>query len=243
MSDERPDDRRILRTLAWLLRAPGRYDEALAFADRAIALPGGDAYAWFIRSEILMLAGRIDEALVAAEKSLAQQVGPRALMQIVTVQVFLRDDSGAAAEVIGQTPGSILIRDLETDASGGFWLYHRQPEKSLERYRAFDGDFLRGKSKGCYVGCALAMAGRPEAAQLEWRAAFRVVEIRLAAKPEDVGLLYWKAQLLACLGAKEAAGQMLPIVRQLDLPGGPGWDIPIPLLLARRGKTTRRSQN
>ncbi len=149
------------------------------------------------------------------------------------IQVFVRDDFDAAAATIDQIPGSFLIREFETWAYGSFWLNARKPEKSLARFRAFDGDFVIGRPKGYYLGRALEMTGRAEAAQLEWRAALRLVETKLGAQPNDPELLVWKTLLLACLGEKDAAEQMLPLVRQLDLSDG---ELPVPIILTRLGR-------
>ncbi len=215
---ERPTDGRVLRRLGAVLDTAGQYPEALTIIDRALALSARDATAWFQRASILHKLGKIAEAQEAVEKSLAIRVGARALMEKAYILVFLADDYPAAAAVIEQLPGSVLTRELETWAYGEFWLNHRQPEKALATFAAFSGEMVVGNPKGYFTGAALAMLGRNEAAQVEWRAALRQIEAKLAAKSNDPTNLLWRAQLLASLGERAEGERTLAVARQLADP-------------------------
>jgi TolB-like protein/tetratricopeptide (TPR) repeat protein len=234
LADEKPDDVRVALSLARGLSDGGEHDGAL----KALARPGAAAeknpYVWNLRSGILMVQMRLDEAITAIDQSISLNVGPAALMQRGYIQVFLQDDYRAAAETISSIPGSFLIRENETWAYGWFWLNHRNPEKSLARWRAFDGDFVLSAPKGYYVGRALEMSGQLDAAKFEWRAALRLVESKLATEPDNKLLLCWKAMLAACLEEKEQSQQALAVVRALEVNGTNAYLVP--LVLARLGR-------
>ena len=231
--DERPAEKRALVALADSLRAQGKAEEALGLVDRAIALQGNDPADWNLRARVLLDRGRIDEAEAAVEKSLALRVGSRALMNKGYIQIFFHDDMEGAAATIAQIPGSFLRRDVETLTYSNFWLAHRKPEKCLERLRAAPGDFILDTPKGLIAGCAHELAGRHDAAELEWRAALRLVEGKLGEKPNDPQLLYWQSALLTWLGEKTRAERTLALARQLD----PTLSVTaVAVLLARLGQ-------
>jgi tetratricopeptide (TPR) repeat protein len=215
---ERPTDGRVLVRLAAVLDDDGQYQEALTIVDRALAVSARDVAAWNQRATTLHRLGRIAEALAAVDKSLAIRLGARALMEKAYIQVFLEDDYPAAAAVLAQLPGSVLTRDLETLAYGEFWLTDRQPEKALATFAAFPGDTVRGDPKACYTGVAFAMLGRGDAARVEWTAALKQIDARLAAKSNDADGLLWKALLLARLGEQAEAGRTLETARQFARP-------------------------
>ena len=234
LADEKPDDVRVALSLARGLGDGGEHDSAL----KALARPGAGAekspHVWNARSGILMVQMRLDEAIAAIDQSISLNVGPAALMRRGYIQVFLQDDYRAAAETISIIPGSFLIRENETWAYGWFWLNHRNPEKSLARWRAFYGDFVLSAPKGYYVGRALEMSGQLDAAKFEWRAALRLVESKLATEPDNKLLLCWKAMLAACLEEKEKSQQALAVVRTLEVNGTNAYLVP--LTLARLGR-------
>jgi TolB-like protein len=55
----------------------------------------------------------------------------------------------------------------------------------------------------------------PEAARIEWEAALKLVEQRLAERPKHTRLLSARVQLLAHLGRRDEAEQRLPALRQI----------------------------
>jgi len=71
--------------------------------------------------------------------------------------------------------------------------------------RDYLGGYFAQGPKSSWIGDALAMAGRPEAAAIEWRTALRVIEQRLEAKPSDTALLLSKAVLQSKLDDRNAA--------------------------------------
>lgn len=233
LEKERPDDWRVLQYLAHS-RIKAKAEDKLALVDRILALPGREAVAEYLRSIILMQTGRLDEAEAAIDRSLAFRVAPRTLMTKGFIQAFLRDDLAATAAIIEQIPGSFLIREAETYDYGEFWLLYRQTEKALKTFRAFDGDFLRDNSKGYVIGKGLELAGRAEAARYEWQLALKLVEGKIVAQPKDKGFLVQKAQLLACLGEKKKAEEILALIRNLDLRDD--QKLLVPQVLVRLGR-------
>ncbi len=214
LAQERPDDERVLILLALsaIARDP---DQALALTEQAAALPHPSPYLWVLRGLILVGIDRIDEAEAELQHSLSMEVTPIALMAQAYIQVFYRDNLETAAELVGRIPGSFLIRQRETAAYADLYLACRQPTKALERYRAYRGDWLEGSPKAYWIGVALAMDGRAEAAAVSWRAALAQVEDKLSEQPDDASLLLWQAQLRARLGETEQAAASLPLLRDL----------------------------
>ncbi len=65
------------------------------------------------------------------------------------------------------------------------------------------------------MGKAQTMAGRPEAARLEWQNALDAVDRKLAAQPGKAALIQWKARLLYLLGDTVNAERQAVLYRQL----------------------------
>jgi tetratricopeptide (TPR) repeat protein len=211
---ERPASGRVLRCLANLLESQGKLPEALAISKRATAAMPQDAYAWSKRALILKDSGRLAEAQEAVERALSLRHGPFELWAKATILTELEDDYPAAAAVLGQVPGSALKGQDNAFACGQFWLCDRQPEKALAVFEAFPNETIVVYPKTYFIGRALDLMERKDAAKVEWRLALKQVERQLAAQPDDVVGLTLKAALLAHLGENESAEQALHVARQ-----------------------------
>jgi tetratricopeptide (TPR) repeat protein len=66
-----------------------------------------------------------------------------------------------------------------------------------------------------FRGWARKLAGKDELAQIEWRTAHKLVEQRLADKPNAPELLRIKGELLARMGDRAEAGRLLRVAREL----------------------------
>jgi hypothetical protein len=78
---------------------------------------------------------------------------------------------------------------------------------------AYDGP------KSWWSGLAHEMAGRDEAARLQWRTGLRSVEARLVDHPDSKFLLRWKARLLLASGDRAAGEIALRLAREMGSRG------------------------
>jgi TolB-like protein/Tfp pilus assembly protein PilF len=246
---ERPDDKRVLRALGSALRYIGNHDaEVIQLYDRSAQLPGGDPLALYNKALALWFAGRAKEADAAIAASLAQQpfIGARLLEAFLALSVD--GDLDRAQSVVAQLPSSALLEDRGCFFAYLVYRYRDEPERALATVQAFSRDWINDNwfrgPRSRLAGDALAQAGRPEAAAVEWRAALKVVDQRLAANPNDLVSLGNRVILLAQLGEAEAARQLLPTVRQMlqvDKAGGlaPQWFTEACLLTGDRTEALR----
>ncbi len=117
-----------------------------------------------------------------------------------------------------------LPAQLKTDSrlAGGLFMVHWQLRDGDQAARAFESlpkeyieaGFLTGP-KAMYLGLAHRVAGRREAAVVEWQGALRTVDKRLASGKTDPGDVLDRAWLLALLGREAEALDSLRLYEQL----------------------------
>jgi len=247
---ERPTDQRILRALATGLDRLEQLEEAVAIYDESAALPGGDPLALYAKSQAFWFAGRTPEAEAAIEASIKQKPFTGALLMNVWYKTILHGDLDGARAVLNRIAPAELVEDRASYF--GFmieWLA-RRPDAAIARLAAVPRDWLNDSwyrgPKGLLVGDAQQLAGRPDAAALEWRAALRLVEQRLAASPNDRQLINRRIKLLARLGQREEAERQFATLIQMagiDLTGQqavPTWVTDCCVLLGRKADAIRQ---
>ncbi len=226
--EERPIDKRVWRVLGqayvYATRAEGksrsRWEEAVECFRRAIALPGGDQVSLIWISAMLEALDRFDEAEQAMKEALARDpvTGPWALR--AKMLLMNRGDVAAAREAVLKVPASRLHEDYNVFVATQVWWCAREPDKVIELLRNLPRDsiamFLDGP-KAVLMGDAHRLAGRTQAAEVEWRAALQVVERRLAAEPNHLRSLVWKARLHAVLGEAAQARRSFQTAEELGL--------------------------
>ena len=223
---ERPDDKRAWRALGQTLRQAtifpgnprGRDEEAIECFKRATALPGGDPLALTSMAAALANLGRLDEAERAADE--ASALKPRGNAPVVKANILLRyrGDVARAREALGKVPVERLREDFAAFIAAQLWWCAREPEQVIAALRVLPRDYLEAVldgPKGLLIGLAHRMGQRPQAAEIEWRAALQVVERRLAAEPNNVRLLIWKSWLLALLKDSAASKRLFDSAEQL----------------------------
>jgi predicted Zn-dependent protease len=216
---EQPRDQRVLRMLATTVGYQGRTDEAARLDNESAAMPGGDPLALYDQSLHFWFSGRSAEAETALEASIAQRPFTSALLMAAWVKVVLRGDLDSAQALLDRVPLAELHEDRGAYFAYLVALLKRDADGAVTRLRAvprdwFNDNFYRGP-KGFLAGNALAMAGRSEAAAVEWRAALGLVEERLVARPNDLSLLYLHGVLLASLGQGEKALHELKVLAEM----------------------------
>lgn len=102
----------------------------------------------------------------------------------------------------------------------------RVPDKLLRYLQGIPRDWIRGDDfygpTALLIGNAQWMAGRKEAARLEWRAALKLVDQRLAERSTDALESDWRGVLLGRLGEFDAAAKAMQLAA--DLVGRDGFD-------------------
>lgn len=245
--EERPTDKRVWRTLGQTLRqatilpgrSRGREEEALEYLRRAAAVPGGDALALLHLSTTLATLGRLDEAEKAIDESIALRKVAGSTNKVNLLLRF-RGDVARAREALANVPVERLREDFGAFLAAQVWWCARESDKVIEVLRALPRDYLEAAfdgPKALLIGQAHRLAGRPQAAQIEWRAAAQIVDGRLATQPNNVRLLIWKSWLLAALGEQAEAGKLFQAIEQLGLSARDSyWAAAIPLELGDRAK-------
>ncbi|MDO8543816.1 MAG: TIR domain-containing protein [Opitutaceae bacterium] len=226
--EERPADKRVWRALGYTLRAGtvfsarsrGRVEESLECFRRAAALPGGDPLALQYESAALAQLGRMDEAEKAVDAAI--RLKPRGSAPISKANQLLRyrGDVARAREALAKVPVEYLREDYAAFIASQTWWCSREPDKEIDALKAMPRDYLEAVfdgPKGFLMGQAHRLAGRSQAAAVEWRAALQLIEGRLAAQPNHVRLLMWKACLLAHLGEHAEARRLLVTAEELGL--------------------------
>ena len=202
-------DGRALMGMGNVVAAQGRIEEAVSWFDRAAQQPGLKAEACHAKSVQLFFASRYTEAEAALQQSLDSGRIWQALTHKANLAMQWRGDYEAATQAIAELPPAILLEDIPATLATAVYLAARDPERVLKVLRAVPREFLGGYfsrgPKGYWMGEALALAGRPEAAATEWRAAQRVIEQQLVAASRDTGLMLWKAALQTKLDDREGA--------------------------------------
>ncbi len=214
-----PTNRRVLRMAGNVMKYARKYDDAVAYYDRAIALPGNDHLTLLSKENVLKNAGRYAEAEDALDRSFALHPGPAASVRKLFYLVMIRDDLDAAADLITKVPGHLLLRDYGAYHGALLWLWRHETEKCIALLRRFDRDELYGTPVGYLIGQAYEAAGQHAAAEVEWRAALKKIDAKLAALPNDFDRIYWKAFLLALLGDQTEAERLLKIYLQMTSGG------------------------
>ncbi len=247
---ERPTDHRVLRELGSTLDRQGRIDEGVAFMAEAAALPGGDPLALYNKSLGYWFAGRTVEAEAAMRASIAQKPFTGAMLMSVWYAMVLRGDLDGARATLEQIAPAELLEDRGCYFSYYLHCLRREPDAAIARLRNLPRDWIsdnwyRGP-KARLMGDALQQAGRPEAAAVEWRAALKLVDARLAASPSNGNQQFNRILLLVSLGEKAEAEKQFAVLVQLnglDPTGAvpvPGWVTELSIALGRKAEALRQ---
>jgi TolB-like protein/Tfp pilus assembly protein PilF len=229
---ERPSDQRVLRALGALLRnVPDRHEEANRIYEQSAALPGGDPLALFDKAMNLWFDGRASEAERALGAAIAQRSFAGARLMELFFALSLRGDRDRAYALLQGISQSEME---DTRACIFAYLVHRyrdEPDLALAAVRSSPRDWLDDYwyhgPRDLLAGDALFQAGRPDAAAVEWRAALKVTEARLATRPNDLTALGSRLTLFALLGDTAEARKLLPTVRQMVRADQSGVLVPV----------------
>ncbi len=214
LAARRGTDKFILRQLGSVLRATQRDEEALASFDRAAALPGGDAIALISRALLLGRQQRLDEMEAAVEEALTLRpdYGYAHIIKLV-VTCYHRGDMGRTKLALQQIPARVMGDERVAAVAGFMWYWARDAERATEALRHVSHDYIESNvvtmPTGLLIGLVHRLAGRKEAAAIEWRGALGVLERRLKLNPTSASDLGDRAALLALLGERAGAEEAL----------------------------------
>jgi len=216
---ESPDEPRTLLTLGILHRNVGRIPEARKALERLAQNPAFAALAWNELGYVAYFARDYREAEAAADRSIAIKPYWGNLGLKAWVALSWRGDLDGAKAAVEEMPARVMQDDFAVTTAVWVYWYRREPDGILRAIQPIGRDWLRSNlmdgPKAAYAGLAHRMAGRKEAAEIEWRAALKVIGQRLAETPNSPRLLQWKARLLAELGERTEAEKVYQIFWQI----------------------------
>jgi len=219
LRQERPTDQRVLRDLSAVAARTDRLGEAAALARESAALPGGDPLALYDLTWDYWYAGQPEEAKATLAATLAQRPFAGALLLDAYLSCILDGNLPLARAKLARVPAWEMAEDRGGVIATHIYMYSRDPDAAIKALAALPRDWLsdnfyRGP-KALLTGDAHELAGRMQAAAIEWRAALKLVEARAVSRPNDPDLLLLRADLLARLGDHDGAAEALQAYEQM----------------------------
>ena len=128
-------------------------------------------------------------------------------------------DLAAARKFAATIPNKLLLEDVFIAQVNWLWLQSGDYEKALETLGRSQREVLQEAlvemPTAALRGDVHAAAGRPAAAEMQWREAIKVYDGLLLAKPDSASLREGKAITLARLGERKAAATEYALSREL----------------------------
>ncbi len=231
----------VLGVLGLALCKQGRADEGAPFLEQA----GREDAGWMgAASWTYLSVKRFPEALAAARRQ-TELDRTSGLQQQATIQ-FARGDLDAARAALEQLPAAARTDETPAALLALIAYYQRDAGRMQAAWRLVPGDFVQdgvlSGPKGLVSGYAHLLAGRPEAAKVEWAAALAEVDQRLAGAGTDADLLQMRLRLLALLGRQDEAERTYQVLRQLHGGLGYGSESQDLVMLGRKEEALARLQ-
>jgi serine/threonine-protein kinase len=218
--EERTDEPRALFALAILQRNLGHLDEARTSFVRLANNPQFSATAWSELAWIEYQIGSYSAAETPLARSLAIQPFWGNLGLKVFISQFWHGDLASAKAAMDELPATVLQSDFGVSIAFGVFSYRREPDEWLKFSKGIRRDWIQSNGRtgpiAAYNGLAQKMAGRNNAARIEWQTALKLVEHGLADQPADADLLRWKGELLTYLGDYVEAEKALNQAEELS---------------------------
>jgi tetratricopeptide (TPR) repeat protein len=210
---EKPDEPRALFALGILLRNLDHLDEAKEAFTRLARNSGFAATAWSELGWAELGHGYFASAEEPLERSLAIQPFWGNLSLKVRMALIWYGDLASAKAALDEIPASVMQTDYGVGVACDVFYARREPDAWLKFLQGVPRDWLHSNRfdgpTRYWIGVAQRMAGRNDAARIEWQAALKLVEHRLADQPTDAGLLFGKGALLTELGEYAEAEKAL----------------------------------
>jgi tetratricopeptide (TPR) repeat protein len=187
-----------------VLKSLGRFEEALASYDSALALDSGYLPAWNNRGVILKKLNRLEEALSSYDRALA--LNPD-LAIVLTNRANVADELGRVVEALSGYDRALALNPGEADACNGRGNIMRKLDRIPEAEEMFRRAILlkpSGAEAHCNLGCLLIDIGKPDQAEAVLRDA-------VALRPDFVTALHNLAIALINLDRSDEAE---PVIRR-----------------------------
>ncbi len=218
--EERKDEPRALFALAILQKNLGHLDQARAEFTRLADNPLFSATAWGELAWAEYQMGSISAAEMPLARSLAIQPFWGTLGLKVFISLFWHGDPASARGAIDEIPATDLQTDFGAAMAFTVFNYQRKPDDWLKFSKGIRRDWIQSNNSAGPVatlnGLAQKMAGRDDAARIEWQTALKLVERGLSDQPSDAGLLRCKGELLIYLGDYAEAQKALNQAEELS---------------------------
>jgi tetratricopeptide (TPR) repeat protein len=218
--EERKDEPRALFALAILQRNLGKLDEAKASFVRLSNDPQYSATAW---NELAWMDFRVG-SFASADAALARSIAIKPFWANLSLKLIIsmiwHGDLASAKAILEELPATVLQSDFGAWISFRVFAYERKPDEWLRFSKGIRRDWIQSNGDTGPIatlnGLAQKMAGRTDAARIEWQTALKLVEHGLADRPADVDLLRSKGELLTYLGDYAGAENALAQAEELS---------------------------
>jgi len=215
---EKPDEVRAQRAFAVLQVTLGHVAEARDALTKLTRDPQLAAWAW-VNLAALEAPSSLTDAEAAIDRSIAIQPSKGAIKWRMVLDLSWRGDLAAAKADVDRIPASMMLDDSLIWLVYRVYYLRREPDKALTYLQAIPRDWINGPSGSpisMLIGDAQLMAGRKDAARMEWRKALKQVEQRLADQPTDALQVDQKGMLLTRLGEYADAEKCMQLVAEMS---------------------------
>jgi tetratricopeptide (TPR) repeat protein len=218
---EKPDEPRALFALAILQRNLGHFDEARAEFRRLANNPRFSATAWCELAWLELMVGSYSAVEAPLKRSLAIQPYWGNLGLKATLSADWEGDLASARAALDELPAAVMQRDFGAGMAFYVFLLQRKPDDWLRFSKGVRRDWLQSNNDvagpiALFNGWAQEMAGRDEAARIEWQTALKTTEHRMADQPTDPYLLTSKGWVLTFLGDYAEAEKALKLAAEFS---------------------------
>jgi len=219
---ERPAEPRALLALAICLRDQQKYAGARTTLEELARNPAFAVLAWNEIGWNALFVRDIATAEAAADKSIALQPCWPALCLKLQIVLFVGGDLDESLAALRKLPESALQEDYGAMLAAWVYTFRREWDNSVRVLAGVSREWLHsplgdGPRSG-YIALMHHYAGRDAPAEVEWRAALKLIEQRLAETPNEPALLWWKGTVLAALGDHAGGEKLLTLSRALGNP-------------------------
>ena len=218
--EENPDEPQALFALAILQRNLGHLDEARVEFSRLANNPQFSATAWAELGWLEYQTGSYSAVAPALARSLAIQPFWGNLGLKVYTSIFSQGDLASARAALDELPAAVMQTDFGAGVAFLVYDYQRKPDEWLRFSRSIRRDWLQSNGMSgpiaAFNGLAQRMAGRNNAARIEWQTALKQIEQRLVDQPSDSDLLMGKGSVLIYLGDFDEAEKALKLAAEFS---------------------------
>jgi tetratricopeptide (TPR) repeat protein len=168
----------------------------------------------------------IPRAMEEYDRAVAAGSRTMAFRPMANITLLWFGDLAKAKDILDRIPASVAQTDLMVWTVYSLYSWRREPDLLLHYLQGIPRDWIYGLDFNgpisLLIGNAQWMAGRKEAARLEWRAALKLVDQRLAERSTDALQSDWKGVILGRLGEFAEAEKAMKLAA--DLKGRDGFD-------------------